>query len=193
MPALKKESGDTGTRPLGPKREVAVQPPMKTKDTREDDGYDPSKLVDPIINGVEEDIEIYSPLDKIPAGEVLFIRNNTQSVVRLADSPKEALTKFNLRFAPAGNEDSIVSIDSYEVLRNPGFQKWWRQGKFTVTSDSSIQPIHLDSSQREIDRLQQLSQEGTLSRTAPGSLPVPKELDLDFLDQFNPRSPKFKG
>lgn len=192
MPALKKESAET-SRPLGPKRETAVAPDLRTKDTREDSGYDPSQIVDPVNSAVEEDIETYSPQDKIPAGEVLFIRNNTQSVVRLADSPKEALTKFNLRFAPAGNEDSIVSIDSYEVLRNPGFQKWWRQGKFTVTSDSSIQPIHLDSSQREIDRLQQLSQEGTLSRTAPGSLPVPKELDLDFLDQFNPNSPKFKG
>lgn len=196
---------------VGPKREPAIAADLRTQDTSqtprasttkkssvveseapvEDYVYDPTDLG---TGDAPEDIDVYLPTDRIPAGEIIYIRNNTQGTVRFVDSPKENAAKFNLKLGPAGKEDSVVSIENFEVLRNPGFQRWWKNGKLTVTNDPTITPLRVNTEQIEIDRLQSMQQVGTLDRTAANSLPIPvsPEQDFSFLEWYDKKSPNYK-
>ena len=152
--------------------------------------YDPST---PAANFPEQE---YKPTDRIPAGEVIYVRNNTPSIVRFKDHFKDEQCRFNLIFKPAGAEnfDSIRSLegDELRVLRNPGFQRWWAEGRLTVTNNPDIQPRSVDDSYRETERTQQLEKNFTFNHTAPGSAPLLKSLDWNFLETYNPDSPKFE-
>ena len=157
---------------------------------------EPELAYDPSRPEAKTPVMEYKPLDKIPADEILYVRNNTLSLVRFKDHYKDDLTKFNLLFKPAGagNFDSIKDLQGEElrVLRNPGFQTWWREGKVTVTNDPDIQPREVDDSYRETERTQQLEKNFTFDHTAPGSAPLLKSLDWNFLETYNPDSPKFE-
>lgn len=194
---------------VGPTKVANIAPPLRTQDTSqsaprrvstqkaqieevapvtEEFAYNP----DDLENDTEADIVEYTPSDRIPAGEIIYIRNNTQGLVRWADGYKSDST-FNLKLDPAGQPGSIVSIETFGVLRNPGFQKWWKEGKLTVTSDPRIAPKNFDRSQVEVERLQYMMNNATSAFTAPGSLPLPKDLDMDFLNWYNKKSPEYKG
>ncbi len=195
MPAAKPVNvGKATISEVGPKREPAIAAPLKTQDTSEGGlvkgteelVYDPADLEVP-----DQEINEYLPSDKIPAGEIIYIRNNTRSIVRFADGYKSDAS-FNLLLKPAGDYDSIASVEQFGVLRNPGFQKWWKAGKVTVSSDPRLAPKKIDIGQIEIERHQQFALEGTIERTAPGSLPLPKDVDFSFLDQYNKKSPDYR-
>jgi hypothetical protein len=195
---------------VGPTKVANIAPPLRTQDTSESSAprrvstqkakveettpvaeeyaYDPSDIAD----DTEDDIVEYKPSDRIPAGEIIYIRNNTQGLVRWADGYKSDGT-FNIKLDPAGQPGSIVSIETFGVLRNPGFQRWWKEGKLTVTNDPRIAPRAYDRSQVEVERLQYLLNNATSAYTAPGSLPLPKDLDMDFLNWYNKKSPEYKG
>lgn len=159
----------------------------ETAQVTEDEGYDPDD-----IGYAEEEIELLTPSDRIAAGTIVYIRNNTRGIVRFVDSPRDAEAKFNLLLKPAGQDDSVVSLENLGVLRNPGFQKWWKAEKLTVSTDSRLAPLPIDISQIEIERLQQFQQNGTLEHAAKGSLPLHKDVDMGFLGMYDKHSPDYK-
>jgi len=180
MPAPKATNvGKATMESVGPKIQENVAPPLNTVDTAQTTAYayDP----DDIVVHQAEEIQVYEPKDRIPAGEIVYVRNNTHGIVRWTDGYKSD-GSFNLKLDPAGDAGSIVSIEQFGVLRNPGFQRWWKQGKLTVTNDPRINPVEVDKKQVEVERLQQFALEGTLERTGSGSLPLPKTVDMSFLD-----------
>jgi hypothetical protein len=175
----------TISQPLGPKVVPGIAPPLKTLDTTQTApiayAYTPEDVE------AQENIQKYSPKDRIPADTIIYIRNNFPALVRFTDGYKSD-GSFNLLLAAAGQEDSVKSIETFGILRNPGFQRWWKAGKVTVSNDNNLLPLDLDTSKIEIERLQQISLDGTVTfeRTAPGSLPVSKDVDFEFLDEQLP-------
>ena len=88
------------------------------------------------------------PLDLRTYDGPLYVRNNTNTMISHDDGDKGRLTLGSLR---GGDNVAILPID---VAKHPSFQKLWRGGKVTVTTDPEMESVLLVSDAKIAEKTQ---------------------------------------
>lgn len=105
-------------------------------------------------NGFDEEFEptIFTPKTIQDYAGPLYVRNETPTFVSFDGGNKVGV----LRLSQAGTDGSVAAL-SPRIARHPGFSKFWRAGKVTVTNDPDME-LELDKysdHQVELERTQQ--------------------------------------
>lgn len=119
------------------------------------------------------EVKEFSPRDVRGYEGTLWVRNNTATTVSFDNgNSKDHVT---LRLEQAGRDGS-VSVLPQVVANHPGFQKFWRKGKVTVTDDPEME-IQLEKysvDEVEVERLQAINTQAQIFNTQQRAIPMPK-------------------
>jgi hypothetical protein len=127
----------------------------------------------------EFEIREFQPRDLVGGYDgQLYVVNNTDTTVRFDTGTQ------NLRLEQAGKDGSIQSLP-IDLARTPGFQKWWRQGKITVTNDPARE-VDLEAysdAAIELERLQQTKVNGLIHQPKATQAPITGKFAIAGIQQ----------
>jgi len=78
------------------------------------------------------------PLDLRTYDGPLYVRNNTATMISHDDGGRDGNGRLTLGSVKSGDNVAILPID---VAKHPSFQKLWRSGKVTVTTDPEMEAV----------------------------------------------------
>jgi hypothetical protein len=124
----------------------------------------------------EEEVHYFTPKEALAYEGTLYVKNVSGTFVSFDDGEKNVL-KLGRELAPDDPKlehqtHSHIKVLPPAIAKNPGFQKFWRQGKVIVSDDYDMES-ELDnfaSNAGEIERIQQMKINGYLVQPAVSNL-----------------------
>jgi hypothetical protein len=81
----------------------------------------------------QEPVATIRPADLRNYEGVLYVRNDSRMTISFDDDKGTVLT------LPSAGKDDSIQVLPIEMARNPGFQKMWRRGEVSVSTDPAIE------------------------------------------------------